>query len=61
MDSTVNPKVKTTEGKGVGARSLVRNILRIEGHAGVQRRGTRKSDKQVNYSHRPAQTKQQVD
>jgi hypothetical protein len=35
MDSTANPKVKTTEGKGVGARSLVHNILRVKGRAGV--------------------------
>jgi len=39
MDSTVNPKVKTTEGKGegkgegVGACSLARNTLGVEGHA----------------------------
>jgi len=32
MDSTTNPKVKTAEGKEVGARSLARNTLRVEGH-----------------------------
>jgi hypothetical protein len=33
MDSIANPKVKTMEGKEVGARSLARNILRVEGSA----------------------------
>jgi len=28
MDSTVNPKMKTTKGKRVGARSLVRSTLK---------------------------------
>jgi len=31
MDSTANPKVKTTKGKGVGARSLARSPLGVEG------------------------------
>jgi hypothetical protein len=31
IDSTVNPKVKTTEGKKVGIRSLARNTSRVEG------------------------------
>jgi hypothetical protein len=35
MDSIVSPKVKTTEGKGVGVHSLTRNTSRVEGHAGV--------------------------
>jgi hypothetical protein len=35
MDSTANPKVKTTKGKGVAARFLARNTLRVEGHAGA--------------------------
>jgi hypothetical protein len=35
MDSLVSPKVKTTEGKGVGARSPTRNISGVEGHAGT--------------------------
>jgi len=35
MDSIRNPKVKTTEGKGVGARSLTRSTLGVEGHAGA--------------------------
>jgi hypothetical protein len=35
MDSTANPKVKITEGDGVGACSLVRNTLGVEGHVGA--------------------------
>jgi hypothetical protein len=31
MDSTKSPKVKIAKGEGVGARSLTRNILRVEG------------------------------
>jgi len=42
MDSIVSPKVKTTEGKGVGAQSLTCNISGVEGHAGAL---TRKNDK----------------
>jgi hypothetical protein len=30
MDSTTNPKVKITEGKGVGARSLARNTSKVK-------------------------------
>ncbi len=33
MDSTVSLKKKTTEGKGVGVRSLVRNTSGVEGRA----------------------------
>jgi len=33
MDSTANPKVKTTEGEGVGACSLACNTLGVEGRA----------------------------
>ncbi len=32
MDSTLSPKVKTTEGEGVGVRSLAYNTLWVEGH-----------------------------
>jgi hypothetical protein len=35
MDSIVNPKVKTTKGKGVGERSLARSTLGVEGHVGA--------------------------
>jgi len=34
MDSTTNPKVKTTE-KGVGARSLAHNISKVKGRVGA--------------------------
>jgi len=33
MDSIVSPKVKTTKGERVGAWSLARNTLRLEGCA----------------------------
>jgi hypothetical protein len=33
MDSTVSPKVKTTEGEGVGVRSLAHNTLGVKGRA----------------------------
>ncbi len=35
MDSIASPKVKTAEGKGIGARSLACNILGVEGRAGA--------------------------
>jgi hypothetical protein len=35
MDSIVSPKVNTMEAKGVGARSLVYNTSKVEGHAGA--------------------------
>jgi len=37
MDSTVSPKVKTTEGEGVGVRSLACNTLGVEGCVGALR------------------------
>jgi len=37
MDSTANPKVKTTKGEGVGAHSLVHNTSGVEGCDGVPR------------------------
>jgi len=37
MDSIVNPKVKTVEGKGIGACSLARNTLKVEGRVGALR------------------------
>jgi len=60
MDSTMSPKVKTTEGEKVEACYLVSNIPRIRGVCWSSKMGTRKIGKQVNYSHEPAQTKQQV-
>ncbi len=32
MDLVASPKLKTTEGEGVGARSLARNTSRVKGH-----------------------------
>jgi hypothetical protein len=37
MDSIVSLKVKTTKGKGVGTRSLVRSTSRVEGRVGAPR------------------------
>jgi len=42
MDSTANPKVKTTEGKIVGAHFLAYIILGVEGRAGVPGWGLRR-------------------
>jgi hypothetical protein len=39
MDSTLSPKVKTLEGKGVGAHSLVRNTSKVKGHVGALGQG----------------------
>ncbi len=33
MDSTLSPKVKIAKGEGVGAHSLTRNTLGVEGRA----------------------------
>jgi len=57
MDSTMNPKVKTMEGEGVGARSLTRSTLKVHGHVRALGWGTTKIDKRVNYLHGPTQTK----
>jgi len=35
MHSTASPKVKTSKGEGVGARSLARSTSEVEGHAGA--------------------------
>ncbi len=60
MDSTMSPKVMTTKRGRVGARSLACNILGVERVCGSFEMGTRNIDKQVNYLHGPAKTKQQV-
>jgi hypothetical protein len=39
MDSTANPKVKTTKEKGVGARSLTYSTLGVEGCVGTPKWG----------------------
>jgi hypothetical protein len=33
----MDPKVKTMEGEGVGARSLAHNTLKVEGRVGTSR------------------------
>jgi hypothetical protein len=53
-------KVKTSDGQRVGACSLARNTFGGRGACWSSGMGTRKSDKQVNYSYEPAQTTQQV-
>jgi hypothetical protein len=56
MDSIMNPKVMTVEGKGVRARSLARNISVVEGRAGVSRWGLgRLRSKSITYTdlHKP--------
>jgi len=35
MDSITSPKMKTTEGEGIGARSLTRNTLGVERRVGA--------------------------
>jgi hypothetical protein len=42
MDSTMNPKVKTMEGKGVGVRSLTCNTSKVERRVGVLGWGLRR-------------------
>jgi len=37
VDLTASPKKKTTEGEGIGARSLAPNISGVEGRVGVPR------------------------
>jgi len=39
MDSTMNPKVKTLEGEGVGVHSLARSTLGVEGCVGISEMG----------------------
>jgi hypothetical protein len=53
--SNVNPKVETTE--GVGVCSLIRNTLKVKRRVGAPGWWTKTSDKRVNYSCEPTQTK----
>jgi hypothetical protein len=39
MDSTASSKVKTTEGKRVGVRSLAHSTSGVEGHVGAPKWG----------------------
>jgi hypothetical protein len=52
----VRKKLKIKEGEGIGACSLVHSTLGVKGMLEL-RDGTKKINKQFNYSHRPAQTK----
>jgi hypothetical protein len=54
MDSITGPKVTTMEGKGVGVHSFARSTLGLKGVCWSFGMGTRKIDKQVNYSHKPS-------
>jgi hypothetical protein len=42
MDSTANPKVKTTKREGVGAQSFAHSTLGVEGHFGAPGWGLRR-------------------
>jgi hypothetical protein len=59
-NSNVNPGVKIMKEEGVGVRYLARNISGVRRACWSSRTGTKMNDKWVNYSHGPAQTKQQV-
>jgi hypothetical protein len=59
MDLTASLKVKTMKGKGVGARSLIRNTSGVGGVLKF-RNGTKKIEKQINYSQGLAQTKKKL-
>jgi len=59
MDSTASPKVKTSEGEGVGVHYLVHNTSRVEGCVKARGWGLGRL-KATNYSHELAQIKQQV-
>jgi hypothetical protein len=51
MDSTANPKVKTIEGKGVGARSLACSTSRVKGRVRAPRWGLgRMTSKSINHT-----------
>jgi hypothetical protein len=54
------PNVKILEEEGVGVCSLTYNTLGVRKACYSSEIGTRMSDKWVNYSYGPAQTKQQV-
>jgi hypothetical protein len=60
MDLTTSPKVKTIKEKRIGMHSLVHNTSGVKGACYSFGIKTRKIEKQINYSHRPIQNKQQV-
>jgi hypothetical protein len=47
------------EEQGVGARSLISSTSEVKGHVGAPRWGLGRVTN-INYSHRPTQTKQQI-
>ncbi len=51
--------MKTAEEEGVGARSLARNTLGVEGRPRALEWGLGR-ETSINYSHGPTQTEQQV-
>jgi hypothetical protein len=57
-DSNVSPKVKIM--KGVEVCFLIPSISKVRNACWSSEMGTKMSDKWVNYSHGPAQSKQQV-
>jgi hypothetical protein len=57
-DSNASLKVKTLKEEKVRVRSLIRNTLGVRGACYNSEMGTRMSEKQVNYSYGPTQTKQ---
>jgi hypothetical protein len=59
IDSNVSLKWKQEKSKELRTRSLAHNTLGLEGHAGTPRWGLGRVIS-INYSYRPAQTKQQV-
>jgi len=60
MDLTMNPKVTTTKGEKVKAHSLVRKTSKVEGRVRASGWGLGKLTSKSIYSHKHAQTKQQV-
>jgi len=56
----MNLKMKTMKKKGVGVRSLVRNILGVREVHWSSKMETKVNDKWVNYSYGSTQIKQQV-
>jgi hypothetical protein len=58
-DSNASSKIKTSKER-IGVRSLAHITSGVKGACWSSGMGIRKSDKQVNYSHGPTQTEQQV-
>jgi len=55
--SNVSPKMKTMEEEGVGVHSLAHNTSRVKRACWSFEMGIKTSDKRVNYSYAPTQTK----